>query len=261
MTQYHAVTTCSAEGWDRDGRKMVQSFLKFWPEDISISIFVDGFSVVGDQLYGDRTPRHLMPSWLDEFKARNAAPAKSGLKADKYNYRFDAVKFAHKVAAYTTLALAQDGADETLIWIDADTEFHAPVTHAFLNRVIDHSAYICWLNRDRKYPECGFFTLDLSHEANSEVMHRLQRLYTHGGLFDMAEWHDSYVLQQVIERAINEGLIPLPGSLSGSASNTPHPAINGPLGAILDHKKGDRKYEGRSRPRDLRVKRTEEYWK
>jgi hypothetical protein len=42
---------------------------------------------------------------------------------------------------------------------------------------------------------------------------------------------------------------------------TSHPAINGPLGAFLDHMKGPRKSEGRSRPGDLKMKREEGYWK
>jgi hypothetical protein len=39
-----------------------------------------------------------------------------------------------------------------------------------------------------------------------------------------------------------------------------HPFINGPLGAYMDHMKGDRKDQGRSLAADLLVRRDEGYW-
>ena len=39
-----------------------------------------------------------------------------------------------------------------------------------------------------------------------------------------------------------------------------HPFINGPLGTVMDHLKGNRKNDGKSRAADLVVKRQEEYW-
>jgi hypothetical protein len=39
-----------------------------------------------------------------------------------------------------------------------------------------------------------------------------------------------------------------------------HPLINSPWGAYLDHLKGERKTQGRSNLKDLKVKRTEAYW-
>jgi len=39
-----------------------------------------------------------------------------------------------------------------------------------------------------------------------------------------------------------------------------HPLINSVLGKWLDHMKGVRKSEGRSRDKDLIVARTESYW-
>jgi hypothetical protein len=40
-----------------------------------------------------------------------------------------------------------------------------------------------------------------------------------------------------------------------------HPLINSEWGAYLDHLKGDRKTTGRSKLSDLKVKRTEAYWR
>jgi wyosine [tRNA(Phe)-imidazoG37] synthetase (radical SAM superfamily) len=40
-----------------------------------------------------------------------------------------------------------------------------------------------------------------------------------------------------------------------------HPIINSKLGAYIDHMKGERKVRGKSDKKDLKVQRTEDYWK
>ena len=39
-----------------------------------------------------------------------------------------------------------------------------------------------------------------------------------------------------------------------------HPLINSELGKWMDHMKGDRKFEGHSKKKDLMSERTEAYW-
>ena len=50
-------------------------------------------------------------------------------------------------------------------------------------------------------------------------------------------------------------------SLSGGFEHTGHPFVNGPLGARLDHCKGNRKHAGRSKASDLKVQRREDHWR
>jgi hypothetical protein len=47
---------------------------------------------------------------------------------------------------------------------------------------------------------------------------------------------------------------------AGIISGEGHPLINSEWGAYLDHLKGDRKDLGRSKVKDLKIKRTETYW-
>ena len=48
---------------------------------------------------------------------------------------------------------------------------------------------------------------------------------------------------------------------SGNSTGEGHPLINSDWGAWLDHLKGERKSLGRSKREDLKVLRTESYWK
>ena len=51
-------------------------------------------------------------------------------------------------------------------------------------------------------------------------------------------------------------------NLSGSLGwrSVHHPFVNGPLGAYMDHMKGERKQYGRSLASDLMTQRDESYW-
>ena len=97
--------------------------------------------------------------WLPMFKALYSAPHHRGMVDGKYNYRFDAVKFAHKIAAIGAAAESDDC--DVLLWIDADVITHAQVTTEWLDRLLPLSATIAMIEREKKYPECGFMMFRL----------------------------------------------------------------------------------------------------
>src|SRR5882724_9283946 len=101
---YRVVTTMNHAGWKETGERMVASFRLHWPEEVELIVHAEGFDV--DERAG-LTVRRL-PEWIDEFKARHQhdRPA-HGHATSLYDFRFDAVKFAHKVAALTDAGLRQ----------------------------------------------------------------------------------------------------------------------------------------------------------
>lgn len=239
-----AITTCSAAGWRQYGQRMVQAWAKHWP--VPLTVWVEGFDCA---VPGVRAESLDSIGWLQEFKQRHR-----GLPTA--NYRFDAVRFAHKTAAVIESALAFDC--DHLIWVDADTVTHQAVPPAFIESLLPKGEeYIAWLDRVGNYPECGFYVLNMRHPAHAGLMQAWRDWYTTGHLFKLAEWHDSYVLQQLVQLAM------LPTrSLSGErGARTGHPFINGPLGAYMDHMKGPRKQLGKSRRKDLKINRNEPYWR
>ena len=81
----------------------------------------------------------------------------------------------------------------------------------------------------------------------------------------MEEWHDSFVFGSILNAMKDY----YPEVLDYSAEmylkeaktgGGGHPLINGVLGTWLDHMKGVRKNEGRSRQKDIMVNRSEAYW-
>lgn len=250
--RYHVVTTTNARGWEETGRRMAQSFVERWPAQLTV--YAEDFvpDVPGAAVAA-------LPAWLDDFKEKwRNTPSANGQRAGRYTYTHDAVKFAHKVAALTDFA--ERFTDGVVIWLDADTFTHSDVTEAWLEKLFPEPAYVAWLDRMSSHPECGFVMFRASHPYHALFMARFRDMYTSGDIFKLPETHDSYVLQHLVTVKVANRKIPPPASLSGEARRTSHPAINGPLGAKIDHCKGPRKQNGRSHQRDLIRPRSEPYW-
>ena len=231
---YTVVTTCNDKQWAEYGKRMVDSFYKYWPTGVNIKIYAD---------YDYQSGFHWgrLPEWHTAFKQRYADHADAnGMASGVYNYRRDCVRFSHKVAAITDAA--RTIGDGVLIWIDADTFTDKPVPIDALHRWLPEDCAISWLDRGRVYPECGFMMF-----RNAWAwLPKLTDLYESDKVFGYSETHDSYVIQQFVKRL---GL--RVHNLSGPASTRSHPWVGSELGQYMDHLKGARKALGKSGERNV----------
>ena len=150
LLRWHVVTTTNAKGWEETGRRMAQSFLARWPnEALPLTVYAEDFDPDVDGVEIAR-----LPEWMAEFKRLHCrTPHFNGVTQVGYDYRFDAVKFAHKVAAVTEFGLRHD--DGVMVWLDADTFTHSDVTVEWLEKLFPPPSYIAWLDRANSHPECG----------------------------------------------------------------------------------------------------------
>jgi hypothetical protein len=100
--------------------------------------------------------------------------------------------------------------------------------------------------------------MNLHSPATQLFLQKFQLMYDHAveGIFDLAEWHDSFVFDAVRQKVKLNELDWSSHLITGEG----HPLINSAWGAYLDHLKGDRKTLGKSKPKDLKVIRQESYW-
>lgn len=257
--KFLAVTTFNRDGYQRYGQRMIDSFMRFWPvEAVRLVAYPEG---CGDLLNGCIDLLVAAPS-VTAFRERHRENPKARGKVDgKYNYRFDAVRFCHKVFAIEAAArLALQRGDDALIWIDADTVTHNPVPADFVEGLLPEGVDVSYLARNRGHSETGFIVFRLRTPC-ARLIEGVAEMYRSGEVFELAEWHDAFVFDYVRRRL--EATCNLKGhSLSGGFEHTNHPFINGPLGGFMDHLKGDgRKAAGRSRQGDLRVRRKESWWR
>lgn len=174
-------------------------------------------------------------------------------------YRWDAVRFAHKT--YCIFHAAETIDADAILWIDADTVTFRPVPRAFVESTLPETAMLCFLGRPYRTSECGYVGYNLRHPEIASFLARWRELYDRDTLFELSEWHDSWVFDWVRRRFEARGVETHDLSACLGRSAVGHPFINGPLGAYMDHLKGDRKELGRSLDSDLIVYRDEAYWR
>lgn len=272
------LTSFNQSGYDQYGSRMIQSFLQHWPKEIKLHVYAQDCVVKESDTNLTVHDLHQSAPALVQFKSRwhqtpkangdvTKDPIRSRRKDAGKGFKWDAVKFAHKV--YAIFACAEHCATDTMIWMDADTICHSTITMQNLHTLIPADMDLCYLGRKGKYSECGLYAMNLKSSHTKDFLQEFQRVYdqAESGIFLMEEWHDSFVFDRVRERftqlkqldwaAHLHDIRPNPKNSKGEG----HPLINSRWGAWLDHLKGARKKAGRSHQDDLKVTRNESYWR
>lgn len=225
MGTIKVVTTFNASGFELYGRKMIRTFRENW--EVPLTVYQEGFQIDGGI--------DLNVPWQQQFKERNKGRTFQ-------DFRFDAVRFSHKIAAVT------DAAKDCnyLIWVDGDVFTYKPVTMDVLKQWLpDDGQYLSWLWRQKNYPEMGFYVLNCKHPAHQQIMQSLIEYYNTDKIYELEQYHDCWVFRKVV---IDAGVAWK--SLSGVYETHLHPFVNSDLGRFMDHAKGNRKLKGHSHQSD-----------
>lgn len=271
------VTTFHGDGLEKYAQRMINTFCDNWPAEVILHLYPENCNpairnhnhVTLKRLEEVEELMAFKNTWQDVPKANgdvSADPVRSLRKDAGKGFKWHAVRFAHKVYAIFDCARTTDA--DILIWMDADTICHSPITIQDLYRMIPEDSELCYLGRKGKYSECGLYAMNLRSPNVRAFLKEFQRVYDQAeqGIFQLAEWHDSFVFDAVRVKFPQMKQLDWAAHLNdirprlGSSQGEGHPLINSEWGAWLDHLKGGRKKLGRSKLEDLKVKRTEAYW-
>lgn len=246
---------------------MIQTWLANWPAEVDLVVYTEDCVVEesADNLHvldlHASSPElvSFKQIWGEDPRANGDVsndPVRSKRRDAGKGFKWDAVRFAHKV--YAISHAARHSKTDWLIWMDADMVCHAKISVQILNSLCTPGYELCFLGRKNKYSECGLYALNLKYAQTKNFLAKFQEYYDHAeqGIFTLAEWHDSFVFDEVRRQVPLREFDWSAGIVSGEG----HPLINSPWGAFLDHLKGARKDAGRSYHKDLLVARTESYW-
>ena len=272
------VTTFHGEGLEKYAQRMINTFCDNWPAEVVLHLYPemcnpairDHSHVTLKRLEEVEELMAFKNTWQGVPKANgdvSADPVRSLRKDAGKGFKWHAVRFAHKVYAIFDCAKNTDA--DILVWMDADTICHSPITIQDLHRMIPADSELCYLGRKGKYSECGLYSMNLRSSNVQAFLKEFQRVYDQAeqGIFQLAEWHDSFVFDAVRVKFPQMRQLDWAAHLNdirpkiGSSQGEGHPLINSEWGAWLDHLKGGRKKLGRSKLEDLKVKRTEAYWR
>ena len=263
------LTTFHKAGWEQYGKRMVKTFLEYWPAEIKLHLYCENVTT------GLQDPRIIEHNIFDacpqikHYLTQNNNDFNNGIRNGKRDFKYDAIKFCYKVFAQCH-RIKKSTAD-TLIFIDADTvTFAKPRIDKILN-LLPEDNFTAYIGRpnNKKLPfaETGYIMYNLKHPNIQNFAEVFQDLYTTGKIFDLEYQVDCYTYDTA--RRITE-------QTHGAKSNDitgpeglgkRHPFVNTILGTFMDHLKGDdRKAKGKSNIEDFKDKvKTEryqqEYWR
>jgi hypothetical protein len=274
------VTTFHPAGLTKYGQRFLDSFAARVDKRIKLLVYAE-----------DCKPNNPDPNRIEIIDAKQALPKLNAFK-EKYKndpkangippddikarrprdwnkkFKWDAVRFANKTYAVFD---ACDKGKDWVVWMDADSYIHSQWSYEDFIALLPEDKWLTYVGRGKgsqTWPECGFYGLNLNHPICSLFLVEFELMYedAENRMFKLEEWHDSYIFGEVL----NQTLVANPDVLDYSANmylkeaktgGGGHPLINGPLGKWIDHMKGVRKDEGRSRSKDIMVNRTEDYWR
>jgi len=267
--QISVVTTFHQAGLKKYGQRMINTFCANWPKEIKLHVYPENCNpavpdhnqIILKDLESVRELTAFKQRWKDVAKANGDVtddPIRSKRKDSGKGFKWDAVRFAHKV--YAIFDCVRETDSDVLFWMDADTVCHSSITLPVIEKFCPLTQDIGFLGREGKYTECGLYSMNLRSTAVQNFLREFQRMYddAENGIFTLAEWHDSFVFDAVRTKFRNQ--LRENNWSAGIVKGEGHPLINSEWGAYLDHLKGDRKELGRSKDRDLKIKRTEGYW-
>lgn len=197
------VTTFPNTSWQIYSKKMLKSFVKFWPANIPLCVQLD------DDLLTDEVNRYLRPQdglavgWEKdhaEFVERNKG------KDDPSDYRKQPVRFCHKVFAIKRAlkaAMKQKDADPStapryLIWMDADVITNRIVSFDEIIKCLPKEGdAVSYLGRkDWPHSECGWMAFDLENGGN-KIIDTMIFTYCTDAVLSANQQDDSWIFDMV----------------------------------------------------------------
>lgn len=180
-----AVTSFSQTGYERYGKRMLETAAKYWPTKIIAYIecatHIPEFDNVEYRSLFD------IPHVATFLQYIQNLPAAHGKTDRGYDYRFDCWKFCRKSFAQIDVCKETDG---KVFWLDADLEFTQPVPEAFLNGLLTEDQAIAYLGRRGWYTETGFIGFNTRGDGFAHFLGTYEDCYRRGTIFTLGRWHD-----------------------------------------------------------------------
>ena len=262
-------TTFHKEGWHSYGERMVKTFLKYWPQEVKIHLYCEN---IHPNLQVDRVVEHdifeVCPS-IKPYLEQYNTPKANGIRDDKRDGRYDAIKFCYKV--FAQCHMIRNSKADKIIFIDADTLTFGTPPMQELEDLLPNDKLCAYLGRPDNtrlpFSETGFIMYNLQHPNVKEFADTFENLYISGKLFELEYQVDCYTFDFARKEIENKYNV-FSNDITGEGGlGKKHPFVNSILGTFMDHLKGnDRKAQGKSSIDDfkdrIKVERTKQvYWK
>jgi hypothetical protein len=202
---YACVTTMNKDYFDNIGYQMIESYIKYWPKHINLYVYLEDFEL-------PYTERNIITLDISEKCNPNM---QSFINDTKKSMR----KFAYK--AYAWMHACKTLPQDTLIWLDADTETIDNVEETFLDTILPNNELIAYMyapgeiitRSGEKVPadnaETCIFFYNNKHAYANQFMQRYEHIYESRELHDKYRFgkpHDTWATIDCVKWADENGI-------------------------------------------------------
>jgi len=202
MRTFKVVTSQHKPYYDMIGRDCILSFLKYWPEEISIELWAEGF-----------TPEFEDPRLI----------IKDFNKVNPRFTNFEKLMFSatdnHKVLSKRTfwlkghvvLTALEEFNHDVFVWLDSDVITHSKITLDYLNKLIPENCLSVDVpaggkGRDKE-AETGFIALNCKHPLKDVVIDYYRDYHTSLKMLETARYMETSVWWEGVRLAEKQGAI------------------------------------------------------
>lgn len=244
-TKFEVITSMNQSYYEKIGIEMLVSFIEKWPTDIKLRIYHEDDL---EKVFSKRFEYYNLFEVEPDLKAFVERHKDRPDQQNQLELHYGAVRFSYKT--FSILHACQHSPAQYVIWLDADTKTYTYMDPEFLDSLVSPDKYLTYLGRENNYSECGFVIYNRAHPGHNAFQTAWRHLYESDEVFKLDQWHDSYVFDQVRKTYEKNNIIENI-NLSPWGKDYDHVFINSKLGEYMDHMKGPRKEEGKSRESDL----------
>jgi len=196
MRSFRVVTTQHKPYYDLIGKECIQSFLKYWPKEVSIELWAENFEP-------DITDPRLI---IKDFNKIN--PRFENFKQLMFSSTTNDKVLSKKtfwLKGHVVLTALETFDSDVFIWLDSDVITHNYVTIEYLNSLIPEDTLAVDVpaggkGRDKE-AETGFFGLNLKMKESKSVIDYYREYHTTLKMLDTPRYMETSVWWSAIKNS------------------------------------------------------------
>lgn len=179
------ITTFSKDGYELYGHQMINSWIKFWPKNFKLNVYVENYSLdEQDERITTLEIYEVCPK-LNDFK-------KNSLTLDQKKSRIDkTIKWCYKVYVMEH-ALSID--DDYLIFLDGDTRTLDMIPENFSQALVGNDLFAVHFENLKHglHFETGLVVFNLRHKKKDWLKNILTSAYNSLDIYNMPKTWDGF---------------------------------------------------------------------
>jgi hypothetical protein len=228
------LTTFSKDGFELYGHTMVDSWLKYWPENNKLIIYHEGFDIPQQDTRLIKLNLNEVSPDLLKFKLQSDRLSESAKTKKEKNRIFKTVKWCHKVYAMSHCLKNTD--DDYVIFLDGDTYTVNDIPANFPKKLVDSNLFAVHFEnlRNGLHFETGLVIFNNTHNKIKWFAEIFTSAYNSLDIYNMEKTWDGYWLANLYQKY----RLPVKNLSENRNGVFNHPLVN----KCLKHNVGTNKY-------------------